>query len=362
MQARSSAFDGYVTNGGMVSSRCDVYRGDSLLASDLRVIAGSVSVDAQSAIRRRCSVTIVDPTGVLIPSSPGSALAPYGNELRLFRGYGTELLPLGVFRIESADVADDGVQTVSITGFDRASTIAEARLESPYIVAAGVNYATAISDLITSRFAGLTYSFTTTTRTTPVLVFEEGADPWQAAQNMAASIGCELFLDPIGVCVLRAEPTGVSGSAVWTYIDDSTSTIITAGNNLRAKPSYNAAIVSGESTGLAAPVRATAYDLDPASPTYFNGPYGKRPVFLKSAYITTTAQAQEAANALLTRELGGTEQLELEVIPHPAHEAGDLIRAVKASIGVDDFCLVQSFDVPLDVSTPMRLLTKARRV
>jgi hypothetical protein len=358
---RSAAFDDQVRNGGVVTFRCDVYRAGVLLASDLQITGGSVTVDAKSAIRRRCSFQVIDPTGVLIPSSSTSTLAPYGNEAVLHRGYGSELLPLGTFRIESADVVDDGAQIVSVTGFDRASTIAEARLETPYVVAEGVNYATAIRDLIASRYAGLSYTFATTTRVTPSLVFGEGSDPWQAAQQMASNLGMEVFFGVDGGCVLRPEPTGVGEPVTWTYTDDSQSTIIMVSNQLRAKPSYNGAIVSGENTDLPVPVRAEAFDLDPASPTYYYGPYGRRPIFFKSQFVTSQAQAQDAANGLLQKELGGTEQLELSIIPHPAHEAGDLIRAVKTTVSVDDFCLIQALEVPLAVSGTMRILTKARR-
>lgn len=361
MQSRSAAFDDAVRNGGVVTSRCDAYRAGALIAADLRITGGSVAVDATAAIRRRCSLTVVDPTGALVPTGPASVLAPYGNEVKLYRGYGAELIALGVFRIESADVADDGAQTVAVTGFDRASVVAEARLESPWVVAAGANYATAIQALVDSRYGGLTWSMAPTSRVTPLLVFEEGSDPWAAARAMAASIGMELFFDADGICVLRPEPSAAGDTAAWTYTDDATSTIISLTNAARAKPSYNKAIVSGESTALAAPVRAEATDNDPASPTYYGGPFGRRPVFFTSSFIITAAQAAEAANGLLQRELGGTEQIELSVVPHPAHDAGDVVRVVKATIGVDDFCVVSAFDVPLGHDGVMRIVTKARR-
>lgn len=343
-------------------SSVDVYRAGVLVAEALPVTGGSVAVNAGAAVRRRCTLTVVDDTGTLTPAAPTDALAPYGNELVVWRGVEGNLAQLGVFRIEAARVADTGASlTVDLTGFDRAGTVQEARFEDAYTVASGTNYATAIEALVEDRYPGLSYSFVSTSRTTPLLVFEEGADPWEAAQSMAAAIGMDLFFDQTGTCVLRPEPDPVAASVAATFVEGEASVVVAVENNLTAKPAYNKFIVTGEPVDASSPVRAEALDNNPASPTYYYGPFGKRPRFYRSQFITTTAQAQETADAFLLRELGGSEQVTFTAIPNAALDAGDVVQVVRERIGVDTVAVVDELTIPLAVDALMNVTTRARR-
>lgn len=342
-------------------AKLDVYRSGALIATDLPVTAGSVTVDSSAAIRRRCTLTVVDPDGTLAPSEPTDALAPYGNEVKLYRGVEGDLAELGVFRIEQAEVADAGAVTIALTGFDRSGTVQEARFENAYTVAEGTNYGTAIQALITDRLPSVTFNFVSTTRTTPLLTFEEGADPWEAAQNMAASIGMDLFFDAAGVCVLRPEPDPLSGAVVATFVEGVNSVVVAVNNNLTAKPAYNKFIVTGETMDGTPPVRAEAFDNNPASPTYYFGTFGKRPRFFRSQFITSQAQAQETADAFLRRELGGSEQVTFSAVPNPALDAGHVVQAVRSRIGVDTIAVIESLRMPLDAASFMTVVTRKRR-
>lgn len=340
----------------------DIYTAGVAVSLNLPVVSGSVTIDGRAALRRRCTVTVLDVDGTYAPSTPSSRLAPYGNELVLKRGVTGDMASLGVFRIATAKVNDTGPVTIELAGFDRAGTVQAARFETPYTVAAGTNYATAIQALITSRYSGLTFSFATTSRLTPLLVFEEGSDPWEAAQKMAASIGMEVFFDAVGTCVLRPEPDpNAVGVAVTTYTEGTAGVVVEVTNDLDADPGYNKFIVSGEPVDGSAPVRAEALDNNPASPTYFYGAYGRRPRFFRSQFITTTAQAQETANALLLRELGGSEQVSFSAVPNPAHDAGDIVRVVRARIGVDTVAVIDSLTMPLEPAGLMRVATRKQR-
>jgi len=349
-------------NSHRIAARADVYRDGALIEGDLPVTAGNVAVDAAAAIRRRCTLTLADPSGTLTPHTPADPLAPYGNEVHLYRGVAGDEAPLGVFRIEQASSSDAGSVTVQIAGYDRAGIVQEARFETPYVINSGQNYATEIQALILNRYPSATFSFASTSRTTPLLVFEEGADPWEQAQKMAANIGMELFFDPTGTCVLRPEPDpNDPAAAITTYSEGSNAVITSVTNNLSAKPAYNKFIVTGEPINGSAPVRAEAFDNNPASPTYYYGTFGKRPRFYRSQFITTTAQAQETADAFLLRELGGSEQLTFAAVPNPAHDVGDIVRVVRARLGVDVLAVIESLSMPLTPDAAMTVSTRRRR-
>jgi len=340
----------------------DIYKAGVAIALNLPVVSGSVTIDGRAALRRRCTVTVLDINGTFAPNDATDTLAPYGNELVLKRGVAGDMAALGVFRFDTASVTDSGPVTIDLAGFDRAGTVQAARFETPYTVAAGTNYGTAIQAFITSRLPGLIYSFATTTRVTPLLVFEESSDPWAEAQKMAASVGMEVFFDANGICVLRPEPDpNAPGVTVTTYTEGAGGVVVEVTNDLEVVPGYNKFIVVGEPVDGSAPVRAEAFDNNPASPTYFFGPFGKRPRFFRSQFVTTQAQAQETADAFLLRELGGSEQVSFTAIPNPAHDAGDIVRVVRARIGVDTIAVIDSLTMPLEPAGLMRVATRKQR-
>lgn len=320
------------------------------------VLSGSVKVDRAGAVRRRCDLTLIDASGTLTPRSAQSLLAPYGNEVRLYRGAvlpdGTEaMVPLGVFGISAVAVDDGGGGvTIKIDGYDRARRVQRARFTVPYVIGKGTNVATAIRDLIDSRVPGLTYNLMPTSRTVgSQAVFDRGGDPWDAASDLARNIGAELFFDADGVLVLRPEPDPKNDPVVWEYVEGAGTTMLRAQRKATDAGIYNHVVVSGEPTD-APPVFAEAMDDDPSSPTYVSGEFGDVPYFITSTFIASQAQAQDAAAARLRRVLGSSEQMEVTALVNPAHEAGDVVRVRRGAAGLDALYVLDAFDVPLSAA------------
>lgn len=346
-----------------VVCRADILQADRLVASDLKVVSGSVDIDASAATRRRCSCKIVDDTGLLFPNDAADVLSPYGYEIRLFRGIRLstgvdELIPLGTFRISSSKVSTSD-RTIDISGYDRARVVSRARLETPYVVASNTNYVTAIQTLISSRYPSVQFAFATREQTTGLLAFDQMADPWASANDMASAISCELLFDPMGVCVLRNEPNPVTDQVVASYVSGSTATVLDIENALDDEPGYNGVVVDGEPQDLP-PVHSVFYDNDPTSPTYYLGAYGRVPQFYRSIMIRTQQQADDTAAAMLRRKLGGSQQLSFTAIPNPAHEAGDCVVVQDTDLGVSGTYVMQSFSIPLDVEAEMKVTTRKR--
>lgn len=360
----TEAFEEAAADGHRVVAYAELLRGGVLLPYSLIVASGHVDVDATAGVRRRCELTLVDKNGALNATQMSSPASPYGNEIRLSRGIsinGTdELLPVGTFRIEETGVSDDGGAIVRLAGFDRSVSVAQARFEAPYAIPAGQNYGSAIQGLLESRVPGLTYLFTPTARTTPLLVFLETDDPWAKATEMARSIGMELFFDVAGRVVLRPEPDPASDGIAAEYMEGEGATYLTSHYRIDTKPGYNGAIVVGEPPG-GTPVRGEAWDSDPASATYYLGPYGKRPRFLRSQFVVTQGQADEAAAAIVLRERGGTEQLSFTALPHPGRDAGDSVYYRNADLGLDEIYVIDTLRIPLAASDVMSVTTRKRR-
>ncbi len=337
MQACTAAFDAAVKRAHTIAIQVNVLLNRTPVVSGLKVTDGSVTLDRTAAIRGRCSISLAEP--LLIPTSSGGPLTPYGYELAIGRGVtypdgSRELMPLGVFPIQTS--ALDGVTLITaIEANDRAQLVSDARLEDAYAIAAGTNYATAIHDLIAAAVPGLTYQFMTTSYTTPDLVFEAQADRWDAARNMATSIGAELYFNGSGHCVLRPEP-GFSSVPVWAISEGEGGLLVAAALAMDRGPAYNAVIATGENTALTTVPRGVWYDLDPTSPTFYNGPFGKKPRFYASAFITTPEQALSAATSIGQSQQGVARSLTFGSVPNPALEPGDCVEFTRTAIGINE--------------------------
>jgi hypothetical protein len=293
----TATLEAVVASSHQIAVECLVLYNRTPITGPLNITAGSVTLDRTAAQRGRCTITLAEP--LLIPTTTGGTLTPYGYEVALRRGVvhadgSREYGPLGVFPIQTS--ALDGVTLVTdIAGTDRSQLVVDARLEDDYAIAAGTNYGTAIRGLIDAGVPGLEYVFISTTYATPALVFAAQADRWDAARGMATSIGCELYFDGTGRCVLRAEPT-FRTAPLWTISDGEGGVMLSAALSMDRAPAYNRVIATGEHTGNNAVPRGEWTDDNPGSPTYYFGPFGRKPRFYASTFITTPEQAVSAAS------------------------------------------------------------------
>lgn len=275
-----------------------------------------------------------------------------------------ELAPVGVFTLNDTEVSDGaGGQEIELSGADLSRRVSRNRWEDTYVVVEGTNYATAIEQLITDRLPGTVFNFASTSRTTPRLFFGEQSsnDPWQDAQDMAVAIGHELFFDARGICTLRPEPDPETDAAVWEFDDRAAPTVTGLVRRVSDENTYNKVVASGEGSGNDVPVRAVAVDDDPASPTYFLGPYGTVTLFVRSPMILTAEQAQDAADALLRRVKGATEAVEVTAVPMPALEPGDVVGVTRGKVRVQGRFLIEQLRIPLGADEAMRAVGRRQR-
>lgn len=360
MRPVSAAFLTAVAESHTVIARADLLT-DGAVAATLSPTAGAVTLDQTAASRGRCDLTLIDEDGTLVPTDPSDALTPYGNELQVYRGVllptGEELVSLGVFRIDQVSIEDgDQGVTLQVSGLDRSGRIIDARFEDPYQVAAGTNYATAIAAVLQAGWPEIPLDLTTTSKTTPQIVANEGDDRWKFAQDLAAAIGHALYFDGDGTCVTR--PVAGAGGATLTLAEGEGGVLITAGRSWNRQGTFNRVIATGENTGDT-PARGVATDENTASPTYYHGPFGRVPRFYASPFITTDAQAADAAAAILARELGTTQQVNFGALVNPALEPGDVVQITRQASGIDETHVVDGLTIPLTTTETMTGRTRA---
>jgi hypothetical protein len=88
-------------------------------------------------------------------------------------------------------------------------------------------------------------------------------------------------------------------------------------------------------------------DDNPGSPTYYFGPFGRKPRFYASAFITTDAQATSAAAAIGSSQQGVARSLVFQSVPNPSMRPGDLILLRREAMGVNEIHLLDAMTIGL---------------
>lgn len=355
----SARFLAALASNVQVVSTIDIVVDGVVVSSGIPGISAAVTVEANQAVRRH---------GTLVVDGWRDDLDPYGTEVAISSGFAyaagdVEMVPMGVFGVEQPEGSDDGLNLA--TGceiYDRARSIQARRLAVPYPIAAGTNVGDAIQALIDSRRPGLTYSFQSTSATTPDVLLAEQADPWAEAQQLAAAAGMEIFFDPTGICVLRTIVAVDAGNVDWRYIEGEGCQLTKLGKKRTSEGVYSHAIATGETTDNTAPVRGDAYDIDASSPTYHLGRFGDRPTWLRSPYIRTQPQADDAAVGLLNRTSGIAEGLTLEAVANPAADADDTALVQRARLEIDAVYTLDALTNTLGPDGTLQASTRTRRI
>ncbi|KUF18863.1 DUF5047 domain-containing protein [Streptomyces silvensis] len=348
MYAISDAFRQALTTSHRIVTRVDAYYGGQLVAADLPISDGSVTVDRGSKTRRSLSLTVADVK--YLPWNPADPLAVYGQELRVQRGIqfasGPEMVPLGTFRINepSADVHDG---PVTLTGTTRESAIIDALFMVPTTTKGYGNCVQAIEFLIRQVIPDAPIeNLTGRNPSCPVATWDAGADRWDAVTKIATAMRAEIFVDAIGRFVIVNQPDPINTPVSWTIAEGEGGTLISAARQMTRTGVFNAVVVSGENTASdALPVSGVAYDNDPSSPTRWGGPYGKVPKMYTSALVVTQGDANALANYMLTDLTAPNIQTSIDSLPNPALEAGDCVK-VEYARRKERF-IVQSLTIPL---------------
>lgn len=330
--------------------------------SGLPISGGVVTVDATSQVRRTATIVIADPT--LWPRHPTDVLSPFGSELLVEYGVviprvGTEWIPLIRGVISDAGrqrpyTSVDGSVTLSLV--DRSARVHEDRLDAPAQTVSGATTVAEITRLIQETLpTAVVTDETSSSQVASVLEIER--ERWRdGVEKLADSLGAEVFADPSGDFVIRFQPT-LSDVPVWEIRSGDGGTLVRKQEALTRERVYNRVIAVGQRTDGTPPVRSAVSDTDTTSPTYYGGPFGKKPRFYSSPLLTTTGQCTTAATALLERAKGIQASVSLDTIVNPALDAGDVIRVYDE--GVWQTHIVDKLTIPLAVGTPQSITTRS---
>lgn len=372
MQTTSERFQSAIRSGGRRKTIVNVTEafGTPLIFENIAITDGQIVVDRNSEIRRSGWIKIGEKslTDVFFRNHSG----PFGMEIHLYHGIvypngSEELVKMGVFNIDnfSWQEGDGGWPVVQI--YDRSKMIQRAALESPKDYS-GKFVQTVITEVAEEALPLVDVQFEVglaDPRLPGGSVFE--GSRLEIIQTCCESMGAEFYFDPQGVLqvVSIPDPTATAEAAVWefnvgegfseiqgipgaeTLVSRPEGILIGATRSVGRESTYNAVVVFGSapSSTVGQPY-AIAYDNDPGSPTYYNGPFGKSVKRTDNQLLTTTAQCADAAVAELKNNLGLARSIEFTAVGNPALEASDYV-LFTFSDNVQEVHLLDSYDYPL---------------
>lgn len=329
----SAAFLAAVRGSHRIVSRARIITpgvtGANPAGTDLRIIDGAVTLDATADIRATLDLTVAEPW----PAGNTTAhLVPYGTELAVSRGvvFGNgaiERAPLGIFRVTSVEQDDGPDGPLRISAQDRMGAIVDARLIAPVQYSATTTYGAILLDLVDDVLPGQPIEWDDTTNLTAIgrkVVVEE--DRFAFLNELVTAVGKVWFFDYRGVLVIKNAPDPTV--AVFDVDAGANGVLVSLSRALTREGMYNAVVATGEGADEVPPPFGVAYDLDPASVTYWEGSFGKVPKFFNSPMLITNTQARNAARSMLTTSLGLPYSVSFGVVPNPALEPLDAVRVV----------------------------------
>ena len=338
---------------------------------DLNIDTGKVSVTANNNIRRTCEIHLTTDrtTTNLVPATGFDSLAPFGNQLKLFRGIEyddgtTESIPLGVFVMTEVKVTDrnEGVDMV-IRGEDKSIIVSRNKWTSAYQMTNGTLEAS-LTALLQNRYPDIKIDFPITNVTVNQIVLgsDSSLDPWADAVNIAQLVGYDLFFDVKGVCTMKQFPSLDASSVVATYKEGSGTTVTQVDRNISTKETYNGVIYTVEGSQVTTPIRVEIWDDNTASPTYRYGVFGSVPTFITTNLLNTSAEAIKAASLILNTVIGAQEQIDFSSVVDPSLDVNDVVYIKSIGSKVDRTVIIDSLDIPLEYTGTLSVKTRVVRI
>lgn len=301
---------------------------------ELAVVDGTVTLDASADVRGSIDLTVAEAWPAGRPVG-GTYLTPYGAEVFVTRGVvmangRVERAPLGYYRLTEVSQDDAPTGPLQLTGQDRMGGLIEAKLTGLRQFTAGTSLAGIVDDLVTDVYPDAVIEFDDDTfdATIPYarVAGYDDDDRWGYLRDLVTAHGKEWFFDYRGVLVIRdaADPATV----VWEASAGAGGVLVSVGRGRTRDGVYNAVRASGNDLDGFPGASALVVDDDPASPTWWDGPFGKVPLLYTSENIYTVPQATTAATRLLRRSKGLPLAVDFTAVPNPALQPGDAVRIV----------------------------------
>lgn len=311
-----------------VYTRVEVWLGGVRQLESLPFISGSVRATLQSRVTRTLNLELAPEW---FPDSPSDVLAPFGTEIRAYRGVsigGNTTHPSyvwPVFRGPAGSVRWTTGGTCAVTCVDRAGDVATAQFLAPVGVSAGDRLHARVREFISEALDDAEFAdFTLVDRVLPTLAWDE--DRGRALDDLAATAGGFWYALADGRFTLTPVPWVYSDGVVDLSVGPDYPILRSASIEYSREGVYNMIVARSERTDGSAPDRYVTRVQDQASPIRFGGPYGRRVLHHNVQGTNNGAALQLVGETLKQRSQALAETWSASIVPFPPLELGDLLQ------------------------------------
>ena len=343
------------------------------------VVAGSLSLDGTRQVRRQVSglqvASLESTLGVRSTAAAArddiAALTTEAARLVVewgirFPDLSEEWVPVATVRVEETTLDSiTGALTVA-SALDLGAIVTDATIIVPfvpYVGAVPMTVLAAIRALVDDAYPqGQAPEWSVDPRVDAVRLVPEGTvlvgDRWTAIQNFASALNVDVFCDHAGVWQVR--PIEQSRTVAWMVSPGSDGVLVGEVSTFTRRDTFNAAGVRWESPdGLSGLVFVT--DDDPLSPTFWQGPFGKKPRPEETNQtIVSEEQARARAVTLLAASQGRARGIALTALHMPLLEPGDVVGVLLPN-GTAERHVIDSIALPLGPGGTMTMQTRLVR-
>jgi hypothetical protein len=327
-------------------------------------------------VRRNATSDIKATLAATVPGDYFDDLAPYGVELFAERGVdfgdGTrEFVPLGYFRVDQLDQGSMPYGPISVDASDRIAQLIQSRVIYPYQVTAGTSHRAIFNTLVNGSNTGAgTYGMYVGV-TVPIDWTDAGYNPDTELLTTDVVVDDSVYdflaklVDAKG-CVITAKRTGelavvnrnppIDSPPDITLREGRTGTLTQASRRISRDGVYNIVRATGSDPATQTGYRL-AYITDPANPLRWDGLFGPAVRYLASPVLTTSDEADAAAETMLARATGLPVEQGLWVVPDPSIDPLDIARVEVATLAPGTHTL-DELTVPLTGGGAVQIRTR----
>jgi len=333
------------------------------------LIDGSVSIELKNGIRRTCSITFDNSTGIFIPTDSYSLIA-INNRIKIYSGLevnGEELFNLrGVFVMGNPRLSSKlSESTIVVEGYDKFALLDDTlagQLETQYIIPVSTSISNAITGIFFEAGINATPVIYPTTEVTPYTLSLKPGDTYSTLLNkLADMLSWNIYFDANGIGRFEPPTDEQTQAESWEFSTDEISYLGSVRNMDWNKIRNNIKVIGDSVNGTT--VTSTASDTYIFSETNIDK-IGKRSQVIEDELITTIALANERSAYELKKAIQIQESIDLSCIPIDILDEGNIVLLTNDKLGIDrQRYLIRNITYPLDNGQEMSMkIWKVREV
>ena len=331
-----------------------------------RVVSGSISVDANSDIRRTCSVTLVSENADKT-ISPGGELW-IDKFIKIYQGIDnprtgeTVWWNMGMFLINNPDgVYNATTSNITFEGLDLMAKLSGKRNGQlpavATVVPAGSKIADVVKQIITQLGGFNKYIIEDAGYTVPYDIKKDmGATIYDLLSEIRdLYAGWEMFFDVDGVFHWQQIPDGLNEAVILDFDQLNQKLIIDDNIDIDFENVKNNIIVYGRLLDTGEQVMAVKSDTSSESPFNINL-IGQINYIVNDENIYNNDLAMQRANYELFLHARMNDSITLQTVPIPwLNDVNIKIKHTNLDIGIDGEFLIKSLEIPLDIGSNLSI-------